>query len=186
SAYLQPAALLVYTCRSGLRFLGGRAMKDELPAPEFDANAYERPTQKWICAHAAEGQPCRIGPDGRGNCRATFECSPALELKDGESKGRFRCMRPKEFGGPCEHGPRPDGTCSRAIPKCAPVRSVRAKRGIVTWAVVVATVAALLIGLAGPRRWQWINPGPLSAPHSTAAFAKLHAEGTNAVNGCVA
>src|SRR5262245_1420562 len=149
-------------------------MKDELRAPDFDANQYERPTQKWICGHATEGSACRVGPDCRGDCRATYECSPALELKEGESKGRYRCTRPKEFGGPCEAGPLPEGTCSRAIPKCVPVRSLRAKRRAFTWATITATVAILLVGLAGSRGLLLINPGPLSDPHSTDAFAKMH------------
>src|SRR2546423_15195002 len=116
-------------------------MKDQLPGPDFDHNRYERITQKWICGRASEGQPCRRGPDSHGHCRAGFECAPALELKEGETKGRFRCTRPKEFGGPCEHGPMPDGTCSRAVPKCAPVRSIRSRRGIFTWSVISATAA---------------------------------------------
>ena len=161
-------------------------MKDQLPSPDFDSNHYERPTQKWICGHAADGNACRVGPDCHGNCRATFECTPGVDVKEGQQKGRFRCTRPKEFGGPCEHGPQPDGTCSRPIPTCVPGRSLRAKRGLTTWAVSSLTVAFLLITLSGPRRLQWINPGPLSEQHSTPAFARLHGKGTNEIHGCVA
>ncbi len=161
-------------------------MKDQLPAPDFDANRYERPTQKWICGHAADGAACRVGPDCHGNCRATYECTPGVELKEGENKGRFRCTRPKEFGGPCEHGPMPDGMCSRAVPKCVPVRSLRAKRGLFAWAVISLTVAVILIALAGSSRLRWINPGPLSEQHSTPAFARLHGKGTNEIHGCAA
>ena len=75
-------------------------MKEQLPAPDFDANQYERPNQDWICGKAAEGQCCRDRPRvPAGKCRATFECSPVLELKPGETKGRFRCTRPAEHGG---------------------------------------------------------------------------------------
>lgn len=160
-------------------------MKDELPAPEFDAGMYERPTAKWLCGRAAtEGRPCRVGPDDRGNCRATFDCTPALERKEGEAKGRYRCMRPKEFGGPCEHGPQPDGTCGVPVLKCAPVRSVRGRRGALTWAVVIATVGVLLVLLAGPKRREFINPGPVAHQHAGIAFAQMHGGDTNLVSGC--
>lgn len=153
-------------------------MKDQLPPPDFDGNNYVRPTQNWICGRAAEGCPCRIGPDAQGRCRATFECTPALEVKEGETKGRYRCTRPAECGGPCENGPLPNGTCSRAIPRCQPVRSLRAKRKAFTYAVITATMAFILLALGGEHRWQFINPGELSTPHSSAAFAdaytKLH------------
>ncbi len=149
-------------------------MKDELPPPDFDANNYVRPTQDWICGRAAEGRPCRIGPDAQGRCRATCECTPALELKEGETKGRYRCTRPAEYGGPCEHGPLPDGTCSRAIPRCQPVRSLRAKRKVFTFSVMTATVACILLALGGEHRWQFINPGALSTQHSSAAFAEAY------------
>ena len=147
-------------------------MKDQFPPPDFDANNYSRPNQNWICGHAAEGHPCRIGPDAHGRCRATCECTPALELKEGETKGRYRCTRPAEYGGPCENGPLPDGTCSRAIPRCQPIRGLRAKRRAVTLSVVTATVAFILLALGGEHRWQFINPGQLSTPHSSAAFSQ--------------
>jgi len=46
-------------------------MSEQLPAPDFDAQNYARPNQKWICGHACEGNPCLVGPDARGRCRAT-------------------------------------------------------------------------------------------------------------------
>ncbi|MDB6018511.1 MAG: hypothetical protein JWR19_3000 [Pedosphaera sp.] len=149
-------------------------MKEQLPAPQFDASQYARPNQDWICGKAAKGQCCRIGPDPSGRCRATFECRPVLELKEGETKGRYRCTRTAEFGGACETGPLPDGTCCRAITKCQPVRSLRAKRKVFTRVVVMLTVAVLLVSLSGPFRSQFINPGRLSAQHSTEAFARMH------------
>lgn len=153
-------------------------MSEQLPAPDFDAQRYERPNQKWICGHAAEGRPCRSGPDNCGRCRATAECAPVLEKKEGETKGRWRCTRP---GGPCETGPLPDGSCCRPISKCSPVPTLRTRRGQLTRAVVAATVALLLICLGGSWRGKFINPGELSTPHSSTAFAKLHA-GTNRVD----
>jgi hypothetical protein len=149
-------------------------VKDQLPSPDFDANNYVRPSQNWICGRAAEGHPCRIGPDTHGRCRATCECTPALELKEGETKGRYRCTRPPEYGGPCEYGPLPDGTCSRAIPRCQPVRSLRAKRKVFTFAVMTATVGFILLALGGEQRWQFINPGDLSMQHSSSGFAEAY------------
>ena len=148
-------------------------MKEQLPAPDFNRHQYERPNQNWICGHAADGKPCRVGPDGKGHCRATYECQPALETKPGETKGRYKCTRPAEYGGPCAHGPMPDGTCGRPITKCVPVRSLRAKRKLLTLCVVALTAGILLVGLCGPFRSKFVNPGKLSSQHSTATFAKL-------------
>jgi len=151
-------------------------MSERLPAPEFDSQNYERPNQKWICGHAAEGQPCRSGPNRLGGCGATFECVPVLEIKAGETKGRWRCTRP---GGTCEAGPRPDGACGRPVPKCSPIPTLRTRRGRFTIAVVTATVALLLILLGSPPlRTGFINPGGLSTPHTSEAFSKFH-PGTN-------
>ncbi len=161
-------------------------MKEQLPAPDFDATRYERPNQNWICGKAADGQCCRIGPDPNGRCRATFECRPVLELKEGEAKGRYRCTRTPEFGGPCDSGPLPDGTCCRPIAKCQPVRSLRAKRKVFTLAVVMASVAFLLVALGGPYRSQFITPGALSSQHSTEAFARMHRGNGAAVQDCAA
>jgi hypothetical protein len=148
-------------------------MREQLPAPDFNRHQYERPNQIWICGHAAEGKPCRIGPDGKGHCRAAYECQPALETKPGEAKGRYKCTRPAEYGGPCAAGPMPDGTCCRGIVKCVPVRSLRAKRKLLSISVTALTAAVLLIGLCGSWRSRFINPGKLSSQHSTATFAKM-------------
>ena len=149
-------------------------MSEQLPAPDFDSQNYARPNQKWICGHAAEGNPCRRGPDNRGRCGATAECAPVLEKKPGEEKGRWRCARP---GSPCENGPRPDGSCGRPATKCAPVATLRTRRGQLTRAIVVATIALLLILLGGSWRGRFINPGPISIAHSGGKFAAMH--GTN-------
>jgi hypothetical protein len=146
---------------------------------------YERPNQDWICGKAADGQPCRIGPDAKGRCRATSECQPALELKEGETKGRYRCTRPPEYGGPCANGPLPDGACSRPLTTCVPVRSLRAKRRRLTIAVVGFTAGILLVGLCGPFRARFINPGAVSSQHATATFAKM-AGANGTAGGCVA
>jgi hypothetical protein len=161
-------------------------VKDQLPAPDFDADRYERPNQNWICGKAVEGKPCRVGPSGGGRCRATFECKPLLEIKEGETKGRYRCTRPTEYGGPCAHGPQPDGTCSRAITKCVPIRSLRGKRKVFTIGVVAATAGILLVALCGPFRGKVVNPGALSLQHSTEAFAKMANEKSGRDPGCAA
>ncbi len=148
-------------------------MKEQLPSPDFNRYQYERPNQNWICGHAAEGKPCRIGPDSKGHCRATYECQPALKVKPGETKGRYECTRPAEYGGPCSQGPLPGGTCCRPITKCVPVRSLRSKRKVLTICVLAFTAAVLLIGLCGPFRPGFVNPGRLSSQHSTATFAKM-------------
>ena len=155
-------------------------MSEQLPAPDFDSQNYARPNQKWICGRAAEGTPCRKGPDNRGGCGASAECAPVLEKKPGEEKGRWRCTRP---GGACETGPWPDGSCGRPVLKCAPVPTLRTRRGQVTRAVVVATIALLLILLGGSWRGNFINPGPIATSHSGGKFAAMH--GTNS-QSCVA
>ena len=149
-------------------------MKDQLPSPDFDASKYERPNQNWVCGWACEGKPCRVGPDAKGNCRATFECKPALELREGETKGRYKCTRPKEFGGPCELGPQADGNCSRAIPRCQPKRSLRARRGIFTWSIIALTIAGLLIAFYSPARLEFISPGKISSNHAVTTCADCH------------
>jgi hypothetical protein len=156
-------------------------MKEQLPAPGFDAQNYARPNQNWICGHACDGNPCRLGPDEKGRCRATAECKPVLETKPGETKGRWRCTRP---GGACEAGPLPDGSCCRPIAKCSPLPTLRRLRGRLTLAVIAVSCAALLVLLGSPPwRDKFINPGELSQPHSGAAFAALAA--TNQLNsGC--
>ena len=159
-------------------------MKEQLPSPEFDTGQYERPNRNWTCGKATEGKACRVGPDARGRCRATFECQPVLEIREGETKGRWRCTRTAECGGPCEKGPRPDGTCGRAIPKCVPTRSLRAKRMIFTISAAAFTAGVLLVSLCGSFRAKFANPGTLSSQHSTEAFAKMAGTGGGAIAGC--
>jgi hypothetical protein len=153
-------------------------MSDQLPAPDFDAQHYARPNLNWTCGHACEGKSCPLGPDAKGNCRATAECKPVLKTKPGETKGRWTCTRQ---GGECEAGPLPDGSCCRPIAKCSPVPTLRLLRGRLTLAVIAASCAVLLIVLGNPPwRNHFINPGTLSEPHSGAAFAALAA--TNHLN----
>lgn len=130
----------------------------------FDATQYERPVGNWVCGHACEGKACRIGPSRWGRCQATAECQP---VKTGD---RWRCTRTKGEGGPCPDGPRPDGSCCRPIPKCQPVRTLRAKRGLVTRWTCAITIGVLLLAFYGRSRWRTISPGAVSMPHASLAF----------------
>ena len=148
-------------------------MSDQLPSPEFDRTKYERPEDVWVCGHACEGKPCRLGPSPKGECRVGGECRPQLDKLPGEEKGRWRCTRPAAHGGPCEEGPRPDGTCGCPIPPCVPHRSLRRIRGLVTLVVVTLTLGFLLISLGGLWRRSLVNPNTVSRPHQGDAFARL-------------
>jgi hypothetical protein len=145
-------------------------MKDQLPSPDFDGNQYARPNQQWICGHSREGKQCRIGPDSSGNCRAKFECQPVLETKPGETKGRYRCTRTADQGGPCDSGPVPDGTCSRRITPCQPLRTVRARRAVWIKGFSFLVIGCLTLLFCGKQRWQFISPGELSSPHTSQLF----------------
>jgi len=127
---------------------------------DFRQSAYERPNQRWRCGWAAEGQACQIGPDGKGNCRATFECQPVM------SSGRWQCTRSELAGGRCEDGPLPGGSCCRAVPRCRPVRTWRARIRLTAQWVTAATVGLLLLLMAGDGGPAFIDPGHLTFQHS--------------------
>lgn len=159
-------------------------MPDQLPAPEFDRTKYERPNDAWICGHACDGRPCRLGPSAGGECRAGSECRPVLDKRPGEEKGRWRCTRPPAHGGPCENGPGPAGDCACAIARCVPRRSLRRIRHLVTLAVIALTFGLLLIALGSRWRWRWISPDTVSQAHQGGAFARLAHDRLEAVNEC--
>jgi hypothetical protein len=166
-------------------FSGRCPMSEQLPAPDFNSLQYERPNQKWVCGKAADGQACRLGPDSRGRCRVTSECQPAYETKPGESKGRYRCTRPAEYGGPCAGGPLPDGSCCRPLAQmCSGAQSALQTGCLDLLVDTVLTAGLLLVALCGPWRWGIISPGPLSRQHATFTFAhraKREAAGNCAV-----
>lgn len=141
-------------------------MKNEGPQDQPWPVPYERPNQKWACGRTDQVYPCPLGPDGHGKCRTTAECSPVLEKKPGDETGRYRCSRRPEYGGPCSEGPLPSGACSHAHPPCAPVRSVRNRRGLFSWWILGLTSALLLLIFHGSSRYQFANPGPLSSAHA--------------------
>jgi hypothetical protein len=156
-----------------------------VPSPDFDSRRYQRPNHKWICGHAGEGCPCRLGPTPSGNCRTTAECQPhAIVRADGTKT--WKCTRPKEYGGACETGPRPDGTCCRPVAPCKPVRSLRARRGLLTRVTIAASIGILLIGFSVGTRESFINPAPVSVHHSGPDFERLLARKGGNGQGCVA
>ncbi len=143
----------------------------------YRESRYERPNQTWVCGWAADGRPCRLGPDGRGRCpaRAEAHCTPH---RDGD---RYRCMRPEAFGGPCERGPLPDGSCCGPEPEhavCRPRLSIRARRGRLNVAVLVGAIGAVLVLFAGPWRLEVISPGELTSVHMAVETPP------DAANGC--
>jgi hypothetical protein len=138
-------------------------MQRPLDPLRFKQNRYERPNQEWVCGRAAEGRACPLGPDERGNCRATGECAPA---KKGD---RWFCSRSDAQGGKCEKGPLPNGVCSHPIPPCQPVPSLRRARGSLVWLFVALTTGVLLLLLGSSWRQRWIDPGTLSNAHATSA-----------------
>lgn len=135
------------------------------PLQKFDYSnsPYERPDKSWVCGRAADGKACQIGPSKRGHCRATAECAP---MRDGD---RWHCKRSAFYGGPCETGPNPDGSCGRAIPPCQPTRSWRARRGVVVRWSVGLTLGLLLIIFSLPERLNFLSPGELSQGHASLA-----------------
>ncbi len=149
-------------------------MKASQQSPVFPSKEYVRPNLDWECGHLCEGCPCRIGPSPKGKCRATFECSPRLEVKPGEAKGHWTCTRPRSGGGKCENGPFPDGTCCKAIPKCQPRRTLRSIRKRVVALTIIASLLVVFIGISRNMRDEFINPGPISSVHASAAFVDLH------------
>ena len=151
-------------------------MKADHPSPEFPSKEYVRPNLDWECGNLRTGCPCRIGPSPKGKCRATFECTPRLEVKPGEKKGHWTCTRPRSVGGKCEHGPLPDGTCCNAIPKCQPRRTLRSIRKRVVMFTVIASFLLLFVGISRRMRDQFTNPGPISSVHASATFTRLHTQ----------
>lgn len=161
-------------------------MKNDRKSPEFASHEYVRPNLNWECGHTCEGCPCRIGPSPKGECRATFECSPKLVVKAGETKGHYSCTRPKSGGGKCENGPMPDGACCNAIPKCRPRRSLRSMRKLAVVFTCIATVLLLLIGVSRSMRDDFVNPGPISSIHSSEHFVNVHKKMSGDASTCAA
>lgn len=127
---------------------------------DFMKSSYQRPNQSWQCGLKPDGSPCQIGPDAKGHCQGSCECSPI------ERDGRWYCTRSVLAGGPCETGPLPEGGCTQQVKKCIPVRSWRSRIKVTTKWFVVFAMGILLVSLSGPLRSAFINPGPLTFQHS--------------------
>src|SRR5262249_43770302 len=123
---------------------------------DFRENKYERPQDKWVCGHLAEGRPCTLGPSPNGTCRVTTVCQPRLQ------NGRWECQRE---GGRCGSGPFPDGRCCQTLARCTPKPSLRAKRKRASlWATGFAIgLVAVILGCGD----QYLMPGQLSSFHAS-------------------
>lgn len=127
---------------------------------DITSSHYNRPNQTWVCGYRKDGRECLQGPDENGACHVKAQCEPR---RDGD---RWYCTRTKPEGGPCDHGPNPDGSCCLAITPCQPTRSLRSKRGLFTaW---LATIVASLVVLAFVANKSWLlSPGELSSKHAS-------------------
>jgi hypothetical protein len=126
---------------------------------ENEKEQYQRPDQQWVCGWASAGKRCHIGPDNKGHCHVERECVPQ------QDQDRWRCTRPKPWGGKCVEGPLPDGTCPHCRTKCQPVRSLLARRKVLTVWVTAAAIGAILLMLSSKHNTTMISPGKLSVHH---------------------
>ena len=130
----------------------------------FRETAYDRPNQKWVCGRACLGEECPYGPDFSGECQVVKECQP---IRQG---GRWMCNRTRAGSDvkPCQDGPSPEGVCCRPMARCTPVRSLRAKRGLVTLGVSAFALGFLMLLLTHRVGSRFVTPGELSHSHSAA------------------
>jgi hypothetical protein len=150
-------------------------MADKFQDIRHRHTTYDRPNEGWVCGAECQGKSCYLGPDAKGKCRAgmKFDGRKSGECLPRRSGDQWQCTRVETHGGePCKEGPLPDGSCCRAISPCQPTPSLRRVRGILTKVAAVMTVALLVALLAhqpqeGGRGTAAINPGPLTAAHST-------------------
>ena len=137
-------------------------MRNSNPLQKFgyQDSAYDRPNQKWVCGKQAQGCPCEIGPDKKGQCRAEYQCQPQKKAD------RWQCTRTTAFGGTCPDGPLSDGTCCLSIIPCNPVRSIRHKRAVTIKWVCALTLAVLLVFVSGDIKQKVLSPGDLTFQHA--------------------
>lgn len=138
-------------------------MTERLQGFDYRSSPYHRPNQKWVCGRLADGECCLSGPDPKGRCGAGPQCAPA---RDGD---RWRCTRGPLHGGPCDAGPQSDGSCGCITPPCRPRRSWRYRRKLVVRSTIAATLGLIILGVAGIWAGDMVQPGHLSAVHSTVA-----------------
>ena len=145
-------------------------MKEPIDQFGYNKQLYQRPNQKWVCGKADDGCPCRLGPDKKGHCVTTHECEPVL-VKKGGDKGRWVCTRPTAFGGRCDQGPYPDGSCCKTVIPCEPKASIRATRGMFNrWSIAI-TLGLLALAIGLPWKLAIFSPGPLTKHHQGASIA---------------
>ena len=140
----------------------------KLQDASLNRSQYDRPTQQWQCGHA---QGCHTGPNAKGHCRASYQCHP--EQRNGE----WYCSRKDCLGvaDSCSEGPLANGVCAHPEPSCVPVRSLRAKRSLVTRWLVSLTIGLLVLLIAGntdhnvfsKQMMGFISPGDVLPPHET-------------------
>jgi len=112
-----------------------------------------------------------MGPNAKGHCRASYQCHP--EQQDGQ----WYCRRKDGDGTnkPCTDGPLSNGQCAHQEPCCVPVRTLRAKRGLVTRWLFSLTIGLLVLLIAGntdhnlfsKQMMGFISPGDVLPPHET-------------------
>ncbi len=110
----------------------------------------------------------------------TYACLPVRR------NDRWHCTRSNSAGGPCAQGSLPSGICCNTIPRCQPVRSLLAKRGMVTRLVASFTIGILLILLSGLTDLNrdlykaFVSPGDLTKHHAMLDCSACHtAAGTD-------
>ena len=74
--------------------------------------------------------------------------------------------------GACVQGPDDKGRCWRPDQPCRPVRSVRAKKRLITIWIVLVSLAVLTITLSRDAIISTLSPGPLSINHAQVADCK--------------
>ena len=126
-----------------------------------DRSLYERPRFPYQCGRGALwSRPCWQGPKLDGKCGGETQCNPV------QKGDRWECRRPTRGGGPCAHGPLPNGHCASMRPPCIPRVTLRRWRGRVTLLCVgvVVTLIATFANFSGGSLAS-IDPGPLSTIH---------------------
>ncbi len=128
-------------------------------------NSYLRPNCSFQCGRAKMWRkPCWQGPDQKGGCGGTSECTP---YRKGD---RYECRRPKHAGGPCVQGPLPDGQCANTRVACQPKPRLRERRkqfSLIAVVTVIASIAALMTtGENGKLSPLSMDAGQLSSVHA--------------------
>ncbi|WP_339744164.1 hypothetical protein [uncultured Rubinisphaera sp.] len=148
----------------------------------FNPAKYQHPQRNWDCGHLADGHPCEIGPNAKGECCVQKICSPFFDGKT------WHCNRPNAFGGKCHDGPALDrncpdqnANCPHTPTPCQPVRSLRSKRRLLTGLTIALSLGFCIFVLGGSGvgsgklhqvldTTSIISPGPLTSAHATIEY----------------